>query len=88
MRDVISVLFGSVVVGNRETQEPRDCAPVSARAQTAPARRGTLVQQWLSSWWELATYDERTWAVVQMRRAFPELAEFLDRQRDGVAHED
>lgn len=42
----------------------------------------TRIQRWLSGWWKRATPDERIWAEVQLKRAFPELAEYLAHRRD------
>jgi hypothetical protein len=38
--------------------------------------RMDAVLQWWRRWWSLAGEDERTWALVQLRRAFPEFREW------------
>lgn len=35
------------------------------------------ILSWLRTWWATAEADERTWLVVELRRTFPELADWF-----------
>jgi len=54
----------------------------SYRGGEALDPRLASIQSWLAGWWKRASPDERVWAEVQLRRAFPELAEYLLRGED------
>ena len=51
-----------------------------AGANRAPAdARLAAILRWWTSWWQTADEDERSWALVQLRRAIPESAEPIAR---------
>ena len=50
----------------REVQDPADLAAIIA---------------WARAWHASASPEERAWLRVQLRRAIPELADYLDRQK-------
>lgn len=52
----------------------------AAPAADAPDPRLAAVLEWWAHWWAGASEDDKVWALVQMRRAFPEAAEWLRRR--------
>ena len=53
--------------------EPRAASPPTGD------RRLDAILAWWRAWWAAADDDERTWALVQLRRAIPECAEPIRR---------
>jgi hypothetical protein len=64
-------------------EEPRPVDPdgYAANRQRPPPddRRLDAVLRWWRTWWGSADEEERTWALVQLRRAIPESAEPIRR---------
>lgn len=39
--------------------------------------RLAAILSWLRTWWSTAEADERTWLLVELRRTFPEIGEWI-----------
>ena len=75
------------IVTGRETAD--DAAPddssTAGDADSVPSvedPRLDAITSWWVDWWASASEEERTWALVQLRRAIPECAEPIRRRID------
>lgn len=80
-------------LGPRQAQAREDPAPYlvagvpvalplpgpAPNGHSEPDPRLAAVLAWWQHWWVSASEADRTWAIVQLRRAFPEAAEWLRR---------
>ena len=58
------------------------------QAETEPKSNNTntntliLTQHWLEKWWEEADDEHRTWLKVQLKRCFPEYAQWIEKHSE------
>lgn len=64
-------------------EEPGAYRVETAAAEDRASGRLGLILAWWGQWWERASPQERVWAEVQLRRSYPEFAEWV-RGRDGA----
>lgn len=74
-------------LGPRErgaAEDPAGYAVPPAEPTPGPSGGGdarlACLMEWWAHWWAGASEDDKVWAMVQMRRAFPEAAEWLRRR--------
>lgn len=63
----------------------------SVRELPGPYRKDIRLEaitEWWKEWWASASEEERVWALVQLRRAFPESAEPIRRRVEERAAEE